>query len=43
MFVVGSCVHFRSFGVHSSMNAENAIEKLWKIGWEKEVKRNEHI
>jgi len=25
------------------MNAENAIEKLWKIGWEKEVKRNEHI
>jgi len=25
------------------MNAENAIEKLWKIGWEKEVKRNEYI
>jgi hypothetical protein len=27
-FVVGSCVHFRSFEIHSNMSAENVIEKL---------------
>ncbi len=27
-FVVGSCAHFRSFGIHSNMNAESVIEKL---------------
>ncbi len=27
-FVVGSCAHFSSSGVHSSMNVESAIEKL---------------
>ncbi len=30
-FVVGSCVCFQSFGVHSSMRVENAIEKLQQI------------
>jgi len=28
VFVVGSCVHFRSFGVHNNMSAKSAIEKL---------------
>ncbi len=28
VFVVGSCTHFQSFGVHSNMNAKSAIEKL---------------
>jgi len=28
VFVVGSCAHFRSFGVHNNMNVESAIEKL---------------
>jgi ribosome-binding protein aMBF1 (putative translation factor) len=28
VFVVESCAHFRSFGIHTSMNANNAIEKL---------------
>jgi len=27
-FVVGSCAHFRSFGVYNSMSQESVIEKL---------------
>jgi hypothetical protein len=27
-FVVRSCAHFQSFGVHNSMSAKSAIEKL---------------
>jgi hypothetical protein len=26
--VVGSCTHFRSFGIRNNMNVNNAIEKL---------------
>ncbi len=39
-FVLRSCVHFRSFGVHSSMSAQNAIEKLQQIA--KEAQKSEH-
>jgi hypothetical protein len=28
MFVVESCAHFQSFGVHSGMSAESVIGKL---------------
>jgi hypothetical protein len=27
-FVARSCAHFQSFGIHSNMSAESAIEKL---------------
>jgi hypothetical protein len=37
VFVIGNCVHFQSFKVHSSMNVENAIEKLQRIAREKEA------
>jgi len=30
-FVIGNCVHFQSFKVHSSTNVENVIEKLQRI------------
>ncbi len=36
-FVVGSCAHFSSSRIHSSMNVESAIEKLQKIAKEKEA------
>jgi hypothetical protein len=42
VFIVRSCVHFQSFGVHSNMSAENAIEKLQIIAREKEAQRSEH-
>ncbi len=42
MFIVGSCVRFRSFKVHNSMNAKNVIEKLQKIVKEKGTQRSEH-
>jgi hypothetical protein len=42
MFVVGSCAHFLSFGIHSSMSVESAIEKLQRIVKEKEVQMSEH-
>jgi hypothetical protein len=42
VFIVGSCAHFQSFGVHTNMNAENAIEKLQIIAREKEAQRSEH-
>jgi hypothetical protein len=35
-FVIKSCVCFQSFGVHISMNAESAIEKLQKVARDKE-------
>jgi hypothetical protein len=41
VFVVGSCMCFQSFGVHNSMNAKSAIEKLQKTR-EKEAHRSEH-
>jgi hypothetical protein len=34
---VGSYARFQSFGVHRSMNAESAIEKLQQIAMEKET------
>jgi hypothetical protein len=37
LFVVGSCVYFLSYGIHRSMNVNNAIEKLQRIAREKEV------
>jgi hypothetical protein len=37
VFVVGSCARFLSSGVHNSMSAENAIEKLQKIEKENDV------
>jgi hypothetical protein len=36
-FVIGSCEHFRSFGVHNNMSVESVIEKLQKIAKEKEA------
>jgi hypothetical protein len=36
-FFAGSCAHFQSFGVHSSMNEKSAIEKLHQITREKEA------
>jgi hypothetical protein len=27
-FIIGSCAHFRSFGIHNSMSTKSAIEKL---------------
>jgi hypothetical protein len=27
-FIVRSCAHFRSFGIHSNMSIESVIEKL---------------
>jgi hypothetical protein len=36
-FVARSCAHFWSFGVHNSMSAKSAIEKLQRIAKEKEV------
>jgi hypothetical protein len=37
VFVTKSCLHFRSFEVHNSMNAKSAIEKLQQIAREKEM------
>jgi hypothetical protein len=42
VFIVGSCVHFRSFKVHYNMNVENTIEKPQRITREKEAQKNEH-
>jgi hypothetical protein len=42
VFIVGSCAHFQSSRVHSSMSVESVIEKLQQIAREKEGKRNEH-
>ncbi len=39
VFVTRSCTCFQSFGDHSNMSAENAIEKLQIIMREKEVQR----
>ncbi len=36
-FVVGSCAHFQSFGIHSNMNVDSVIEKLQIIIKEKEA------
>jgi hypothetical protein len=41
-FVVGSCAHFRSFGVYNSMSQESVIEKLQWIARKKEMQRSEH-
>jgi hypothetical protein len=42
MFIIGSCAHFGSFGIHNSMNEESAIEKLQQIAKEKEAQKSEH-
>ncbi len=36
-FVVRSCARFQSFGIHNSVNAKSAIEKLQRITQEKEA------
>jgi hypothetical protein len=41
-FIVGGCVYFWSFGVHITMSADSAIEKLQQIAKEKEAHRSEH-
>jgi hypothetical protein len=43
VFVVGNYTRFQSFGVHCSVSAKNAIEKLQKIARDKEAQRSEHI
>ncbi len=40
--IAGSCEHFQSSRIHSSMNVENAIEKLQRITKEKETQKSEH-
>jgi len=37
VFVAKSCAHFWNYGVHNSMIAKSAIEKLQKIVREKEA------
>jgi hypothetical protein len=39
VFIVGSCAHFQSFGVHNIMSVENAIEKIQIITREREAHR----
>ncbi len=42
VFVAKSYACFQSFGVHSNMSLESAIEKLQQIVREKEVERSDH-
>ncbi len=42
LFITKGCEHFRSFGVHSSVSAKNAIEKLQIIAKEKEAPKSKH-
>jgi hypothetical protein len=41
-YVAKCCACFQSFGIHSNMSVESAIEKLHKITRENEAQRIKH-